>query len=66
MTPPARWWLPSIVKAMGNLSTTQVGFIVPIPYLCAAAFVFFWSRHSDRTGERVATPPSRCCSALPG
>ena len=47
-------WLPSIVKAMGNLlSTTQVGFIVPIPYLCAAAFVFFWSRHSDRTGERV-------------
>ena len=46
-------WLPSIVKAMGNLSTTQVGFIVPIPYLCAALFVFFWSRHSDRTGERV-------------
>ena len=46
-------WLPSIVKAMGDLSTTQVGFIVPIPYICAAAFVFFWSRHSDRTGERV-------------
>jgi ACS family tartrate transporter-like MFS transporter len=46
-------WLPSIVKAMGNLSTTQVGFIVPIPYICAAAFVFYWSRHSDRTGERV-------------
>jgi ACS family tartrate transporter-like MFS transporter len=46
-------WLPSIVKAMGDLSTTQVGFIVPIPYLCAAAFVYFWTRHSDRTGERV-------------
>jgi ACS family tartrate transporter-like MFS transporter len=46
-------WLPSIVKAMGNLSTTQVGFIVPIPYICAALFVFYWSRHSDRTGERV-------------
>ena len=47
-------WLPSIVKAMGtNLSNTLVGFIVPIPYVCAAAFVFFWSRHSDRTGERV-------------
>jgi ACS family tartrate transporter-like MFS transporter len=46
-------WLPSIVKAMGTLSTTQVGFIVPIPYLCAALFVFYWSRHSDRTGERV-------------
>jgi MFS transporter, ACS family, tartrate transporter len=46
-------WLPSIVKAMGDLSNTQVGFIVPIPYVCAAAFVFYWSRHSDRTGERV-------------
>ena len=46
-------WLPTIVKAMGHLSNTQVGFIVPIPYLCAAAFVYFWSRHSDRTGERV-------------
>jgi ACS family tartrate transporter-like MFS transporter len=46
-------WLPSIVKAMGNLSTTQVGFIVPIPYICAALFVLYWSRHSDRTGERV-------------
>jgi MFS transporter, ACS family, tartrate transporter len=46
-------WLPSIVKAMGDLSNTQVGFIVPIPYICAAAFVWFWSRHSDRTGERV-------------
>ena len=46
-------WLPSIVEAMGDLSTTQIGFIVPIPYVCAAAFVFFWSRHSDRTGERV-------------
>jgi ACS family tartrate transporter-like MFS transporter len=47
-------WLPSIVKAMGtDLSNTLVGFIVPIPYICAAAFVFYWSRHSDRTGERV-------------
>jgi MFS transporter, ACS family, tartrate transporter len=46
-------WLPSIVKAMGDLSTTQVGFIVAIPYVCAGAFLYYWSRHSDRTGERV-------------
>ena len=46
-------WLPSIVKAMGHLSNTQVGFIVPIPYVCAAVFVYFWSRNSDRTRERV-------------
>ena len=25
----------------------------PIPYICAAVFVWFWRRHSDRTGERV-------------
>lgn len=46
-------WLPTIVKAMGHLSTTTIGFIVPIPYVCAAFFVYYWSRHSDRTGERV-------------
>lgn len=46
-------WLPSIVKAMGNLSNTATGFIVPIPYVFAAFFVYFWSRNSDRTGERV-------------
>ena len=45
--------LPTIVKAMGDLSNTQVGFIVPIPYICAAVFVWFWSKHSDRTNERV-------------
>jgi MFS transporter, ACS family, tartrate transporter len=46
-------WLPTIVKALGNLSNTQTGFVVMIPYLIAAAFVAFWTRHSDRTGERV-------------
>jgi ACS family tartrate transporter-like MFS transporter len=47
-------WLPTIVKAMGTLSTTQIGFIVAVPYMIAAVFVYYWSRHSDRTGERVA------------
>ncbi|GAB5894201.1 MFS transporter [Mycolicibacterium mageritense] len=46
-------WLPSIVKAMGDLSTTATGFIVPIPYVCSGIFVYYWSRRSDRTGERV-------------
>ena len=46
-------WLPTIVKALGDLSTTQTGFIVAIPYMIAAVFVWFWSRRSDRTGNRV-------------
>ena len=30
-----------------------MGFIVFIPYAIAAVFVYFWSKRSDRTGNRV-------------
>lgn len=46
-------WLPTIVKALGKFDSTQVGFIVFIPYAIAAVFVYFWSKRSDRTGNRV-------------
>ena len=46
-------WMPTIVAALGKFSTTQVGFIVFIPYAIAAVFVYFWSKRSDRTGNRV-------------
>jgi ACS family tartrate transporter-like MFS transporter len=46
-------WMPTIVAALGEFTTTQVGFIVAIPYSIAAVFVYFWSRRSDRTGNRV-------------
>jgi MFS transporter, ACS family, tartrate transporter len=46
-------WLPTVVSEMGDFSKAQIGFIVFIPYTIAAFFVYFWSRHSDRTGERV-------------
>ncbi|MET4097368.1 MFS transporter [Arthrobacter sp. UYCu712] len=46
-------WMPTIVAALGKFSTTQVGFIVAIPYTIAAVFVYFWSKRSDRTGNRV-------------
>lgn len=46
-------WLPTIVKALGKFDTVQVGFIVFIPYAIAAVFVYFWSKRSDRTGNRV-------------
>ena len=46
-------WLPTIVKALGTFDSTQVGLIVFIPYAIAAVFVYFWSKRSDRTGNRV-------------
>lgn len=46
-------WLPTIVNAMGKFNTTEVGFIVLVPYAIAAVFVYFWSKRSDRTGNRV-------------
>jgi ACS family tartrate transporter-like MFS transporter len=46
-------WMPTIVAALGKFTTTQVGFIVAIPYTIAAVFVYFWGRRSDRTGNRV-------------
>ena len=46
-------WMPTIVAALGKFTTTQVGFIVAIPYTVAAVFVYFWSKRSDRTGNRV-------------
>ncbi|MCU1522533.1 MAG: hypothetical protein JWM13_100 [Arthrobacter sp.] len=46
-------WMPTIVAALGRFTTTEVGFIVAIPYTIAAVFVYFWGRRSDRTGNRV-------------
>ncbi|MCC2659723.1 MAG: hypothetical protein K0R37_497 [Arthrobacter sp.] len=46
-------WMPTIVAALGRFSTTEVGFIVAIPYTIAAVFVYFWGKRSDRTGNRV-------------
>ena len=46
-------WLPTVVTEIGDFSNAQVGGIVFVPYAIAAVFVWFWSRHSDRTGERV-------------
>ena len=46
------FFLPQIVKAFG-VSNVQAGFITALPYAVGAAGMVLWSRHSDRTGERV-------------
>ena len=59
-------WLPTIVDEMGDLSGTQVGFIVLVPYSIAAVFVYYWGRHSDRTGERVGHAVASMAAAAVG
>jgi MFS family permease len=52
------FFLPTIV---GGLATTfntkfsilETSLIVAVPFACGAIAMVFWSRHSDRTGERV-------------
>jgi MFS transporter, ACS family, tartrate transporter len=46
-------WLPQIVKGFGGLTNFQTGLLSALPYLAAAIGMFFWTRHSDRTGERT-------------
>ena len=49
-------WMPTIVKALGKFDSTQVGFIVFIPYAIAAVFVYFWSKRSTAPATAYGTP----------
>jgi ACS family tartrate transporter-like MFS transporter len=45
-------WLPQIVKAQGSFSSSQIGFIVAIPYLAASIGMLIIGYSSDRRRER--------------
>lgn len=45
-------WQPQIISTF-NLTTMQIGFLNSIPFAFASAAMYFWSSHSDKTGERV-------------
>ncbi|WP_141432491.1 MFS transporter [Bacillus sp. 03113] len=48
------YWMPQIIKGLsGYLTNTQIGFISIIPYIAASLAMNYWSRRSDRTGERM-------------
>lgn len=47
------FWAPQMLKALGGFTLTQTGLVTVIPYGCAALALVLWSRHSDRTGERI-------------
>lgn len=46
------FWLPQILKASGNLSNLQIGFIAAIPYVVAGVAMIVVGHHSDRRSER--------------
>lgn len=45
-------WQPQIIKSFG-LTTWETGLLNMIPFGIAAAFMIFWGRLADKTGERV-------------
>jgi ACS family tartrate transporter-like MFS transporter len=47
------YWLPQIVKHSGkSLSNVETGLIATLPYIVATIGMVWWSRRSDREGER--------------
>jgi D-galactonate transporter len=46
------FWLPTILKSVGHLSTTQIGLLFSLPFICAFLGMYVIAPHSDRTGER--------------
>lgn len=47
------YWLPQILKgASHSLSNFEIGLLATGPYLIATVGMIWWSRRSDRTGER--------------
>ena len=53
-------WMPQLIKGMGVSDSFHIGLIMAIPYLIATVCMVLWSRHSDKTGERVF----HCAGAL--
>jgi len=47
------FWAPQMLKTLGGFTLTQTGLVTVVPYACAAIALVLWSRHSDRSRERV-------------
>ncbi len=46
------FFVPQIIKSLGNLSNMQVGWLTMIPYICGGISLVVWGRISDRMNER--------------
>jgi MFS family permease len=46
------FWGPDLIKTAGGGSSSSIGFLTAIPYLCGAACMLLAGRWSDASGER--------------
>lgn len=46
-------WMPQLIKGMGLQDPFLIGLVMAAPYFVATIAMVLWSRHSDKTGERV-------------
>jgi ACS family tartrate transporter-like MFS transporter len=46
------YFIPQIIKSLGNFSNMQVGWLTMIPYICGGIGMVIWGRVSDRMNER--------------
>ena len=58
-------WAPQIIKQMG-VSSMAVGLLNTIPPSLSVLAMIWWSRHSDRTGERTWHVVLACLAAAIG
>jgi len=58
-------WAPQIIKQLG-VSSMTVGFLNAIPPIVSVIAMIWWSRHSDRTGERTWHVILACLAASVG
>ena len=46
------YFIPQMIKSMGNYSNMTVGWLTMIPYVCGGIAMVVWGRISDRMNER--------------
>ena len=46
------FFIPQIIKSLGNYSNMTVGWLTMIPYICGGIAMVVWGRISDRMNER--------------
>lgn len=64
------FFAPQLIKGLTHgLSNLQIGLVNAIPYMVSCFVMVWWSKHSDKTGERryhVAIPLILCAVGLLG
>jgi ACS family tartrate transporter-like MFS transporter len=60
------FFIPQIIKSLGDFSNMTVGWLTMIPYLCGGASLVLWGRLSDRMNERRFNLLAACCVSTLG